>query len=46
MIRSMIGDNGVDIATADLRDYAAAFLKNAGMTVDQIASLKTHLTAA
>ena len=46
MIRSMIGDNGVDIATADLRDYAAAFLKNAGMTDDQIASLKTHLTAA
>ncbi len=44
MIRSMAGDDSIDLRTADLAAYAERFLKNAGMAAEKIDALKTRLS--
>ena len=44
MIRSMAGDENLDLKTADLAACAEAFLKNAGMDEAKITLLKQKLT--
>lgn len=44
MIESVVGDENVDITTADLADYAYSFLENAGMTGEEIDKLIDNLT--
>ena len=43
MIRSMIGDDDIELETADLAGYAENFLRNAGMSDEQITALKDRL---
>lgn len=43
MIRSVVGDDTVDIKSADLSEYAKSFLLGAGMTDEQITTLKDLL---
>ena len=45
MLQAMLGDDGADLATADLKSAAEAYLKDAGMTDDQITALRNRLTA-
>ena len=45
MLQAMVGDDGADLATADLKSAAEAYLKDAGMTDDQITALRNRLTA-
>ncbi len=45
MIRSMAGDDSLDLREADLSVYAEAFLKDAGMSGEQVEALKAKLTA-
>ena len=46
MIRSMAGDEVLDLRTADLAAYAERFLKNAGMAADKIDALRARLAGA
>ena len=43
MIRSMAGDEELDLRAADLAALAARFLKNAGMAADKIDALRARL---
>ena len=43
MIRSMAGDESLDLRTADLAAFAEQFLKNAGMAQEKIDALKVKL---
>ena len=43
MIRSMAGDDALDLRTADLSAFAETFLKDAGMSGEQIDALKAKL---
>ena len=44
MIQSMTGDENANVKTADLSYYAENFLKDAGMTGEQIAALKEMIS--
>ncbi|MBR6335920.1 MAG: tyrosine-protein phosphatase, partial [Clostridia bacterium] len=44
MIQSMTGDENANVKTADLSSYAENFLKDAGMTGEQIAALKEMIS--
>ena len=44
MIEAMVGDDSVDVKTADLAPYAEQFAKDGGMTDEQIKLLKEKIT--
>ena len=46
MIREVVGDENVDIHTADLSEYAEHYLTGLGMSGDTIARLRSKLTEA
>lgn len=46
MIREVVGDENVDIHTADLSEYAEHYLTGLGMSGDTIARLRSKLTQA
>ncbi len=43
MIQSVIGDDSVDLKTADYAEYAQKYLRDAGMKQEQINALTTKL---
>ena len=43
MLSSVVGDDSVDLASADLAGYAERFLTDAGMNSEQIDRLKERL---
>ena len=45
MISSMVGDESVDIKSANLSIYAEEFLKSGGMTDDTLTDLKSNICA-
>ena len=45
MIKSVVGDDSVDITSADLSAYAAQYLLSGGMTEEQIAAVKAVICA-
>lgn len=44
MLKFIVNDPNIDITTADLSEYAKAYLLNAGMREEEIASFLEHIT--